>query len=216
MGNEVGEQYTGEEGAKVARWLVAIVREEDPTRQTTTSMNYARPEMPLPATVDAIGINYQGAGVRSLPPQYRPFAEKFPDKILFESESASTLSSRGEFLFPVSGSISGPVRPGSGGDPARQQVSAYELHAADFGSSPDREFAAMDQNPTVAGEFVWTGFDYLGEPTPYYGARSSIRASWTLPGSRRIGSGSISRDGGPISSSHTSCRTGVGPAARAR
>ena len=182
IGNEVGEQYTGEEGAKVARRLVAIVREEDPTRQTTTSMNYARPEMPLPTTIDAIGINYQGAGVRSLPPQYRPFAEKFPGKILFESESASTLSSRGEYLFPVSGSISGPVRPGSGGDPARQQVSAYEIHAADFGSSPDREFAAMDQNPTVAGEFVWTGFDYLGEPTPYYGARSSYSGIVDLAG----------------------------------
>ena len=173
IGNEVGEQYTDEEGAEIARRLVTIVREEDPTRPTTTAMNYARPEMPLPREVDAIGINYQGAGVRSLPPQYRPFAEKFPGKILFESESASTLSSRGEYLFPVSGSISGPVRPGSGGDPARQQVSAYELHAADFGSSPDREFAAMDQNPNVAGEFVWTGFDYLGEPTPYYGARRS-------------------------------------------
>jgi beta-galactosidase len=182
IGNEVGEQYTGEEGAQIARRLVAIVREEDPTRQTTTAMNYARPEMPLPTTVDAIGINYQGAGVRSLPPQYRPFAEKFPDKILFESESASALSSRGEYLFPVSGSISGPVRPGSGGDPARQQVSAYELHAADFGSSPDREFAAMDQNPTVAGEFVWTGFDYLGEPTPYYGARSSYSGIIDLAG----------------------------------
>jgi beta-galactosidase len=117
-----------------------------------------------------------------LPPQYRPFAEKFPDKILFESESASTLSSRGEYLFPVSGSISGPVRPGSGGDPARQHVSAYELYAADFGSSPDREFAAMDQNPTVAGEFVWTGFDYLGEPTPYYGARSSYSGIVDLAG----------------------------------
>ncbi|MDP5279503.1 beta-galactosidase GalB [Sphingomonas sp. DG1-23] len=182
IGNEVGEQYTGEEGAQIARRLVSIVREEDPTRQTTTSMNYARPEMPLPTTIDAIGINYQGAGVRSLPPQYRPFAEKFPDKILFESESASTLSSRGEYLFPVSGSISGPVRPGSGGDPARQQVSAYELHAADFGSSPDREFAAMDQNPSVAGEFVWTGFDYLGEPTPYYGARSSYSGIVDLAG----------------------------------
>lgn len=182
IGNEVGEQYTGEAGAAIARRLAEIVSEEDPTRGTTTAMNYARPEMPLPATVDAIGLNYQGAGVRTLPGQYRPFHERFPDKLLFESESASTLSSRGEYLFPVSGSVSGPVRPGSGGDPRTQQVSAYELHAADFGSTPDREFSAQDQNPFVAGEFVWTGFDYLGEPTPYYGARSSYSGIIDLAG----------------------------------
>lgn len=182
IGNEVGEQYTGEEGAAIARRLAAIVHEEDPTRPTTTAMNYARPEMPLPGTVDAIGLNYQGAGVRTLPGQYRPFHGRFPDKLLFESESASALSSRGEYLFPVAGAVSGPVRPGSGGDPATQQVSAYELHAADFGSTPDREFAAQDQNPFVAGEFVWTGFDYLGEPTPYYGARSSYSGIIDLAG----------------------------------
>lgn len=182
IGNEVGEQYTGEEGAKIARRLVGIVREEDPTRPTTTAMNYARPEMPLPAEVDVININYQGAGVRTLPGQYAAFRAKFPDKVIFESESASTLSSRGEFLFPVSGSVSGPVRPGSGGDPETRHVSAYELHSADFGSSPDREFSAQDQHPFVAGEFVWTGFDYLGEPTPYYSSRSSYSGIVDLAG----------------------------------
>ncbi|RHW18494.1 DUF4982 domain-containing protein [Sphingomonas gilva] len=182
IGNEVGEQYTGEDGAKIARRLVSIVREEDPTRPTTTAMNYARPEMPLPAEVDVININYQGAGVRTLPGQYAAFRAKFPDKVIFESESASTLSSRGEFLFPVSGSVSGPVRPGSGGDPETRHVSAYELHSADFGSSPDREFSAQDQHPFVAGEFVWTGFDYLGEPTPYYSSRSSYSGIVDLAG----------------------------------
>jgi len=182
IGNEVGEQYTGEEGAAIARRLAAIVREEDPTRPTMTAMNFAKPDMPMPAAVDAIALNYQGAGVRSLPGQYRAFHERFPDKLLFESESASALSSRGEYLFPVAGAASGPVRPGSGGDPDRQQVSAYEIHAADFGSTPDREFAAQDQNPYVAGEFVWTGFDYLGEPTPYYGARSSYSGIVDLAG----------------------------------
>ena len=182
IGNEVGEQYTGEDGAAIARRLAAIVREEDPTRQTMTAMNYAKPDMPLPAAVDTIALNYQGTGVRSAPGQYRAFHERFPDKLLFESESASALSSRGEYLFPVAGASSGPVRPGSGGDPDRQQVSAYELHAADFGSTPDREFAAQDQNPFVAGEFVWTGFDYLGEPTPYYGARSSYSGIVDLAG----------------------------------
>ncbi|WP_236694452.1 beta-galactosidase GalB [Sphingomonas sp. Leaf343] len=182
VGNEVGEQYTGEEGAAIARRLSDIVRQEDPTRQTMTAMNYAKSNMPMPAALDTIALNYQGAGIRSAPSQYRAFHERFPDKLIFESESASALSSRGEYLFPVAGASSGPVRPGSGGDPDRQQVSAYELHAADFGSTADREFAAMDQNPFVAGEFVWTGFDYLGEPTPYYGARSSYSGIVDLAG----------------------------------
>ncbi|WP_230769296.1 beta-galactosidase GalB [Sphingomonas sp. Leaf4] len=181
VGNEVGEQYTGEEGAKIARELVSIVRQED-TRPTTTAMNYAKPDMPLPAEVDVININYQGGGIRTLPGQYPGFRAKFPTKVLFESESASALSSRGEYLFPVSGSVSGPVRPGSGGDPVTHQVSAYELHAADFGSTPDREWSAIDQNPGVAGEFVWTGFDYLGEPTPYYTSRSSYSGIVDLAG----------------------------------
>lgn len=181
VGNEVGEQYTGEDGAKIARELVSIVRQED-TRPATSAMNYAKADMPLPAEMDVININYQGSGIRTLPGQYPAFRAKFPDKVLFESESASALSSRGEYLFPVSGSLSGPVRPGSGGDPDTHQVSAYELHASDFGSSADREFAAMDQNPGVAGEFVWTGFDYLGEPTPYYTSRSSYSGIVDLAG----------------------------------
>lgn len=182
VGNEVGEQYTGEDGAKIARELVAIVRQEDATRPTMTAMNFAGPDTPMPTAVDAIALNYQGTGVRNAPGQYRAFHDRFPDKLIFESESASALSSRGEYLFPVAGASSGPVRPGSGGDAATQQVSAYELHAADFGSTPDREFAAQDQYPFVAGEFVWTGFDYLGEPTPYYGARSSYSGIFDLAG----------------------------------
>jgi beta-galactosidase len=65
------------------------------------------------------------------------------------------------------------VRPGIGGDEKTGQVSAYELHAADFGSSADLSFSMHDQHPWVAGEFVWAGIDYLGEPTPYYSSRSS-------------------------------------------
>lgn len=181
-GNEVGEQYSGEHGAAIARRLVGIVREEDPTRPTTNAMNWAKPDMPLPAELDVISLNYQGAGIRSLPGQFPPFRAKFPNKIILSSESASALSSRGEYQFPVMGAISGPVRPGSGGDPKTKQVSAYELHAADFGSSADRTWAAQDQNPYVAGEFVWTGWDYLGEPTPYYDARSSYSGIIDLAG----------------------------------
>jgi beta-galactosidase len=182
VGNEVGEQYSGKDGARIARELGAIAREEDPTRPDTTAMNYAKADMPLPGAVDVISLNYQGAGIRALLGQYPAFRANFPDKVILSSETASALSSRGEYQFPVAGSISGPVRPGSGGDPKSRQVSAYELHAADFGSTPDRVFAADDQNPFVAGEFVWTGFDYLGEPTPYYSSRSSYSGIVDLAG----------------------------------
>jgi beta-galactosidase len=185
VGNEVGEQQTGEEGAAVAKTLKRIVREEDPSRLVTTAMNWADADMPLPATMDVINLNYQGVGVRTLPSDFPAYRRQFPDKVIFSSESASALSSRGEFLFPVSGSVSGPVRPGAGGDPATRHVSAYELHAADFGSSPDKSFALHDQHPYVAGEFVWTGFDYLGEPTPYDSSRSSYSGIIDLAGFRK-------------------------------
>lgn len=182
IGNEVGEQYDGEPGAALARELVAITREEDPTRPAMTAMNYAKADMPLPGAVDVIALNYQGTGVRSLPSQFPAYRARFPDKLIFSSESASALSSRGEYQFPVPGTISGPVRPGSGGDPDTHQVSSYELFAADFGASADRTFAAHDQAPYAAGEFVWSGFDYLGEPTPYYTARSSYSGIVDLAG----------------------------------
>lgn len=182
VGNEVGEQYSGEAGGRMTRDLVAIARDEDPTRPTTVAMNYAKADMPMPGAVDVISLNYQGAGIRGIVGQYPAFRERFPDKMILSSESASALSSRGEYLFPVAGAISGPVRPWSGGDPTTHQVSAYELHAADFGSSPDRVFASDDQHRYVAGEFVWTGFDYLGEPTPYYTSRSSYSGIVDLAG----------------------------------
>jgi beta-galactosidase len=185
VGNEVGEQYTGEAGAALGNRLAAIVREEDTTRPLTNAMNYAKADMPLPGTVDVIGLNYQGAGIRSLPGQFPAFHQRYPDKMIVSTESASALSSRGEYQFPVPGTVSGPVRPGVGGDPKTRQVSSYELFAADFGSSPDRSWSADDQNPYVAGEFVWTGFDYLGEPTPYYEARSSYSGIIDLAGFKK-------------------------------
>lgn len=185
VGNEVGEQYTGDDGANIARRLVNIVREEDGTRLATTAMNWAKSDMPMPAAVDVVSLNYQGSGIRSLPGQFPAFRARFPDKVILHSESASALSSRGEYQLPVSGSISGPVRPGSGGDPKTRQVSSYELYAADFGSSADRSFASLDQNPYVAGEFVWTGWDYLGEPTPYYTSRSSYSGIIDLAGFKK-------------------------------
>ena len=184
VGNEVGEQNTGAEGAAVAKELCAIAHQEDPTRPATASMNSAKADSPFAAAVDVISLNYQGEGIRDspafdqykgirTPPQYPAFHEKFPEKMILSSESAAALSSRGVYLFPVSKDISGPVRDGSGGDSKLRQVSAYEMYAADFGSSADKVFGSLARNPYVAGEFVWSGWDYLGEPTPYGASRSS-------------------------------------------
>jgi beta-galactosidase len=196
FGNEVGEQYTGEVGAAVAKRLVDIIEEEDPTRPTTSAMNYAKPDMPLPGVMDVISLNYQGEGIRQDPefegtnrirtaPQYDAFHKQFPDKVILSSETASAFSSRGIYLFPVSKELSAPVRDGKGGDSKIRQVSSYELHAVDFGSTADKVFGTIDQHPFVAGEFVWTGFDYIGEPTPYYDSRSSYNGIIDLAGFKK-------------------------------
>lgn len=67
VGNEVGEQYDGQAGAEIGRRLVAIVREEDPTRPATASMNWAKADMPFPAAFDVVNLNYQGEGIRQAP-----------------------------------------------------------------------------------------------------------------------------------------------------
>ncbi len=185
IGNEVGEQYTGADGAAVATKLCNIVREEDPTRPTTTAMNWAQATNALPATVDIIGLNYQGAGVRKAPGRYPEFREKFPNNLIIGSETASALSSRGEYLFPVTNANHAPVGLNSGQDSARRQVSAYELYSAAFGSSPDRVFASQEKHPYVGGEFVWTGWDYLGEPTPFDSSRSSYSGIIDLAGFKK-------------------------------
>lgn len=187
IGNEVGEQQTGEAGAAIGQALRATIHEEDTTRLATASMNWAKPNMSFPTAVDFLSLNYQGEGVRNTPayahlvngsrtpPLYGPFHAAFPEKLLLSTETAAAVSSRGTYLFPVAGESSGaPVNDTSGGDSTLRHVSAYELYTADFGASADRVFAAQDAHPFVAGEFVWSGWDYLGEPTPYDSdARSS-------------------------------------------
>jgi beta-galactosidase len=196
FGNEVGEQYTGEEGAAIAKRLHDIVKDEDSTRPTTSAMNWAKPDMLLPAVQDIISLNYQGQGIRQAPefegtdrirtvPMYTPFHEKFPDKVVLSSETAHAISSRGIYLFPVTEKISDILRDGRGGDSQIRQVSAYELYAVDYGSSADKVFSSIDRHPFVAGEFVWTGWDYLGEPTPYYEARSSYGGIIDLAGFKK-------------------------------
>jgi beta-galactosidase len=195
-GNEVGEQYTADTGAAISRRLYKMVKEEDDTRPATASMNYAKPGMPFPATMDILSLNYQGEGIRDAPayahlkgirtsPLYPAFHQKYPDKLIVSSETASALSTRGSYIFPVTAVNSAPVSDSTGGDPENEDVSAYELYTAQFGSSPDKVFASQDKHPFVAGEFVWSGWDYLGEPTPYYSARSSYSGIIDLAGFKK-------------------------------
>lgn len=197
FGNEVSEQYSGDAGASVARVLHNIIKEEDLTRPTTAAMNFAKPSSALPKEMDLISMNYQGEGIRVDPayshlsgittqPLYSDFHSTFPDKVIMSSENTAALSTRGTYLFPVTERWSSPVSNGIGGDDANQYVSAYELYTANFGSSPDKVFANMDQHqPYAAGGFVWTGWDYLGEPTPYYSSRSSYFGIIDLAGFKK-------------------------------
>jgi beta-galactosidase len=196
FGNEVGEQYSGAQGAAVAKSLHDIVRSEDPTRPATASMNYAKPDMEMPQGMDVISLNYQGEGIRndeayrvlkgiSTPPLFPAFHDKFPNKMIISSENAAAVSSRGEYSFPVFEGDSAPVKDGQGGNPKTHQVSAYELYTTEFGSSADKVFATEDRYPYVAGGFVWSGWDYLGEPTPYYSSRSSYFGIIDLAGFKK-------------------------------
>ncbi|MDW7692931.1 beta-galactosidase GalB [Flammeovirgaceae bacterium SG7u.111] len=195
-GNEVGEQYTGEDGAEVAKRLRLIANDEDPTRPTSASFNYAKPDMPITAEMEVLNLNYQGEGIRNAPayahlkgintpPLYPAFHEKFPNKVIISSENAAALSSRGTYLFPVAEGVSSPISDSFGGDLKNHYVSAYELYTADFGSSADKVFGSIDKHPYVAGGFVWSGWDYLGEPTPYYSSRSSYFGLIDLAGFKK-------------------------------
>lgn len=196
FGNEVGEQFTGEDGAAIGAQLHQIVRQEDPTRPATASMNFAKPDMPFSENMDLISLNYQGEGIRNAPayshlkgittpPLYSDFHKKFPDEVILSSENAAALSSRGTYLFPVSDGTSAPVSDSLGGDSENRYVSAYELYTTAFGSSADKVFATLDKDPYVAGGFVWSGWDYLGEPTPYYQSRSSYFGIVDLAGFKK-------------------------------
>lgn len=196
IGNEVGEQYTGEEGADIAKRLKKIAKDEDPTRLITASYNYAKPDMPITEVVDVINLNYQGEGIRnapayshlkgiSTPPLYPEFHKKFPDKLILSSENAATVSSRGSYFYPVTTQLSAPAGEKPYADPDNIHVSDYGLYTTGFGASPDKVFASLDRHPYVGGGFVWSGWDYLGEPTPYYSSRSSYFGIIDLAGFKK-------------------------------
>jgi beta-galactosidase len=152
IGNEIGEQGMPE-GWKLAAHLAAIVREEDRTRFVSAGFNnLASGYNGFQTAVDALGYNYK-------PAEYPKFHASAPHIPVYSSESASTVSSRGEYFFPVS--------ENKADGRADFQVSSYDLYAPRWAWPPDVEFKGLDEAPFAAGEFVWTGFDYLGEPTPY-------------------------------------------------
>jgi beta-galactosidase len=152
IGNEVNEQQSPWKFWIPAE-LTSIAHQEDPTRPTTAACNQRTAGFNgFEKCVDVFGYNYK-------PTLYGRFRQANPDQPLFGSETASCVSSRGEYFFPVTYDKSG----GKGDF----QVSSYDLYAPGWATPPDAEFAGQDKYPFVAGEFVWTGFDYLGEPTPY-------------------------------------------------
>ncbi|KAI0857255.1 glycoside hydrolase family 2 protein [Xylaria cubensis] len=172
IGNEIPEQSSAA-GGTTGKQLRDIVHSED-MRPVTAALNSASGTSALAGVLDIEGLNYQGEGLGTSNSSAFPgFHSAQPNKMIWSSESSSAISTRGTYIFPVTSSNSATVGTGSGGNSAASQVSAYELYATSWGSSPDKVFAGQDRYDYVAGEFVWTGFDYIGEPTPYDSSRSS-------------------------------------------
>ncbi len=152
-GNEVPDQW-GSEGVKRAKWLQDIFHREDPTRPVTVGMDQVKATMEsgFGALLDIPGLNYRVH-------LYEEAFDKFPQGFILGSETASTVSSRGIYKFPV--------EKLSMKQYSDFQSSSYDLEYCSWSNLPDEDFVLQDDKPWVIGEFVWTGFDYLGEPTPY-------------------------------------------------
>ena len=152
-GNEVPDQW-GAEGVKRAKWLQEIFHREDPTRPVTVGMDQVKATMEsgFGAIMDIPGLNYRVH-------LYEEAFKTFPQGFILGSETASTVSSRGIYKFPVEKAISKQYDD--------FQSSSYDLEYCSWSNLPEDDFILQDDKPWVIGEFVWTGFDYLGEPTPY-------------------------------------------------
>ncbi|ALL06890.1 beta-galactosidase [Pedobacter sp. PACM 27299] len=152
-GNEVPDQW-GAEGVKRAKWLQDIFHREDPTRPVTVGMDQVKATMEsgFGALLDVPGLNYRVH-------LYEDAYKAFPQGFILGSETASTVSSRGIYKFPV-------VMAKDKQYPDLQS-SSYDMECCSWSNLPDDDFVLQDDKPWVIGEFVWTGFDYLGEPTPY-------------------------------------------------
>ena len=153
IGNEVPTQCA-EEGYKVAAFLQDICHREDPTRLVTAGMDQADCVVRngFAQLLDVVGFNYRTH-------KYLEAYELLPQKLLLGSETASTVSSRGVYKLPAE------LRYGA--KYPDNQSSSYDLEYCWWSNIPDVDFALQDDLPWTIGQFVWTGFDYLGEPTPY-------------------------------------------------
>jgi beta-galactosidase len=160
IGNEIPEQGRPE-GAAMAKRLTGFFHEEDPTRPTTSAFNNwaGAIKNKLADEVDLPGFNYQ-------PMRYEQILKEHPAWTIYGSETASCVSSRGVYHLPI-------VKYQK--DPSLQ-ISSYDIIAPPWAYCPDVEFSYQDRLPQVLGEFVWTGFDYIGEPTPYFDGRDP--ADW--------------------------------------
>lgn len=153
IGNEVRDQDVVN-GNKIITFLQDICHREDPTRKVTMGMNHYDQVMNnnFASAIDIPGFNYK-------PDKYESANTRLPQGFLLGTETVSTVSSRGVYKFPVEFAKM-KLYPDN-------QSSSYDVEFCDWSQVPDDEFAKQDSLGFVTGEFVWTGFDYLGEPTPY-------------------------------------------------
>ena len=153
IGNEVPSQWK-EEGVKMAGWLQGICHREDPTRPVTCGMDQYNSVVlnGFAELLDIAGFNYKVD-------RYIPAYQILPQRIILGSETASTVSSRGVYHFPV--------KLGAAIMHEDHQSSSYDTEFCWWSNIPDNDFAADEDYPWCIGQFVWTGFDYLGEPSPY-------------------------------------------------
>jgi len=154
IGNEVEEQ-SNPQGAKTARFLQDICHREDPTRPVTNGMDRVDNVFSnhMAAIMDVPGFNYRSF-------RYQEAYQKLPQQLILGSETTSALSSRGVYKFPVERKAMAMYDD--------HQASSYDLEHASWSNLPDDDFIQHEELPYTLGEFIWTGFDYLGEPTPYY------------------------------------------------
>ena len=153
IGNEVPSQWKPE-GLEVAAWLQDICHREDPTRPVTCGMDQynAVTVNGFAEQLDVVGFNYKVD-------RYIPAYELLPQRIILGSETASTVSSRGVYHFPA--------KLGAAIMHEDHQSSSYDTEYCWWSNIPDNDFAADEDYDWCIGQFVWTGFDYLGEPSPY-------------------------------------------------
>ena len=153
IGNEIPEQWS-KEGTEIAKHLQDLCHQYDPSRPVTQGMDRAEDALKsgFAQVMDVPGFNYRVH-------KYYKNIEQLPQGFLLGSETASTVSSRGVYKFPVVVSDKATYADG--------QCSSYDTEYCSWSNLPDDDWKMQDDYSWVIGEFVWTGYDYLGEPTPY-------------------------------------------------